>query len=94
MTARVGLAALGQLLQQWVGSQLGHAHSTGLGRWQQLAWSVHGRLSLFTRSKLAVTDPRTGMQRWLAETLVAGTAQLTRRPQRDHADHPALAPAA
>jgi hypothetical protein len=76
VTALVGLAALGQLLQQWVGSQLGHAHSTGIGRWQHRAWSVHGRLSLFTRGRLAFTDPSGGVQTWLAATLTAGTAAL------------------
>lgn len=76
LTALVGLAALGQLLQQWVGWQLGHQHSTGVGRWLHLAWSVHGRLSLFARGRLAVTDPTGALAPWLATTLAAATACL------------------
>ena len=77
VVALLGLAALAHLLQQWLGSQLGHTHSSGAGRWQHLAWTVHGRLSLFTRGRFALTDPSGHLDDWLRTTLAAGTARLT-----------------
>jgi hypothetical protein len=76
VVALVLLAALGQLVQQWLGSQLGHAHSTGSARWQHYVWTVHGRLSLFARGRLALTDPSGQLQAWLVTTLSAGSGRL------------------
>jgi hypothetical protein len=72
--ALVGLSLLGYLLQCWVGHQVGLPGTTGNAPVTQ-AWTVHGRLSVWARGRLALTDP-TG------RLATAGTASLTAGARR------------
>lgn len=80
VAALLSLAALGQLLQQWVGSQVGHAHSTGHARWLAHAWTVHGRLSVWARGRLVFETRDNQLEAWLTATLQQGTAALAAAP--------------
>lgn len=75
--AVVGLALVGQLVQQWLGGQVGQSGS-GVAQHLPERWSVHGRLSLFTRGRLALQEPDPAVQGWCREQLRQLRAQLTR----------------
>lgn len=72
----VGLWALGTLVQSWVGHQTAlvtapvHVHAL-VGQ-----WTTTGRLSVWARGRLALTDPSGLLRDWLRETLQAGAQQV------------------
>jgi hypothetical protein len=80
VAAVVGLWALGSLLQCWLGDQLS-APSTPLAvRTLQQQWTTTGRLSVWGRGRLALTDPSGGLNAWVLETLAAGAQRLRTHP--------------
>ncbi len=101
VAAVVALAAVGQCVQQAVGSQVAATdRADGLHLLQR--WSVHGRLSLFARGRLAFTDRTGDLGDWLRTTLTDLSARLAQapplpqagpRPQR-HQQEEALLPQA
>jgi hypothetical protein len=80
VAALLSLCAVGQLVQQWVGSQIGHPHSRGPVRWLAHAWTVHGRLSVFARGRLLFETRDDQLAGWLTATLQQGTALLAAAP--------------
>ena len=84
----VGFWALGLLVQSWVGDQLGQATAPAAVYQVQRSWTVHGRLSVFARGRLAFTDRSGELAVWLTATLSDGARRLA------HAATPPLVPAA
>jgi hypothetical protein len=76
--AVAGLWALGALLQIWVGHTLGHAPPPT--RAVLAAWTTTGRLSVWARGRLALTDPSGRLRPWLAVTLDDGARRLASYP--------------
>jgi hypothetical protein len=76
----VGLWALGLLLQSWLGDQLGQSEDPTV---QAIvaAWSTTGRLSVWARGRLALTDRSGRLHASLLATLAAGADRLARAPQ-------------
>ena len=72
--AVAGLWALGALLQIWVGHTLGHAPPPT--RAVLAAWTTTGRLSVWARGRLALSDPAGRLRLWLIETLRDGARRL------------------
>lgn len=77
--ALVGLALLGYLLQSWVGHQVGLAGGDGAAPVTR-AWTVHGRLSVWARGRLALTDPTGRVAAVVTASLADGVRCLTRTP--------------
>lgn len=77
--ALVGLALLAQLLQQWLGAQVGQPGS-GVAQHLPWRWSVHGRLSLFTRGRLLLQESDPAIQAWCQQQLQLLLARLTDAP--------------
>jgi hypothetical protein len=69
--ALVGLWALGTLLQSWLGDQLTAATTPAAIRATASEWTVHGRLSVWARGRLALTDPSGRLRFWIPATLHA-----------------------
>jgi len=76
-----GLWALGTLIQSWVGDQVGQPVAPTVVRATTAEWTTTGRLSVWARGRLAVTDPSGRLRLWLTQTLVAGAIRLA----TDHA---------
>ena len=75
----VGLWALGALIQSWIGYQLMHSSSPQL---QAVAgqWTTTDRLSIWTRGKLAFSEPSGLLSNWLTECLAAAAKMLADAP--------------
>lgn len=67
----VGLWALGTLLQSWLGDQLTAAGTPAAIRAVAREWTVHGRLSVWARGRLALTDANGRLGFWIPTTLRA-----------------------
>jgi hypothetical protein len=72
----VGLWALGTLLQSWVGHQAGQATAPPLVQQVRAQWTTTGRLSVWARGQLALTEPSGQLTAWLQATLTAGAARV------------------
>jgi len=72
----VGLWALGTLLQSWLGDQLTAATTPAAIRAVAGEWTVHGRLSVWARGRLALTDPSGRLRSWLLTTLRTAADRL------------------
>ncbi len=76
----VGLWAFGLLVQSWVGDQVGHP--TAPPRVQQTVaqWTTSGRLSVWARGRLALTEPTGVLAGWLMDTLRDGAQRVAAAP--------------
>ena len=74
----VGLAALGTLVQAWVGDQLTAPGTPAAVRAEVAGWTVHGRLSVWARGRLALTDVTGRLDDWVRQILAAGIRLLQR----------------
>jgi len=78
--ALAGLWALGMLLQSWVGHQVGQPGAPLLVRAVRAEWTTSGRLSLWARGRLALTEPSGRLRPWLRATLNGGARRLAAAP--------------
>ena len=78
--ALAGLWALGTLLQSWVGHQLGQPDAPLLVRAVRRQWTTSGRLSVWARGRLALTEPSGRLCPWLRATLNAGARRIAAAP--------------
>jgi hypothetical protein len=78
--AVVGLWALGALLQTWLGHRVGQPTAPPVVRAATATWTTTGRLSVWARGRLALTDPSGQLRPWLADALAAGVARIARAP--------------
>jgi hypothetical protein len=76
----VGLWALGMLLQSWVGDQVGRPTAPRLVQQTAAQWTTTGRLSVWARGRLALTEPSGVLTSWLQDTLRAGAEQVATAP--------------
>jgi hypothetical protein len=72
----LGLAALGVLVQSWVGHHLSDRDTLPTVRGEVQSWTVHGRLSVWARGRLAFTDATGRLHPWLLQTLADGVRRL------------------
>jgi hypothetical protein len=70
----VGLAALGVLLQSWIGRQA--IHATDSVATAVAGWTTSGRLSVWAHGQMALTDPSGRLVDWITLQVVAGTDAL------------------
>jgi|tagenome__1003787_1003787.scaffolds.fasta_scaffold20762355_1 hypothetical protein len=95
----VGLSALGSLLQCWLGEELGRPTVPAVMAAVRQEWTTTGRLSVWARGQLAVTEPTGRLQPWLRATLgrgadqlhAAGSAESGRPPAPSEPSAPAVA---
>jgi hypothetical protein len=76
----VGLWALGLLVQSWVGDQVGRPTAPALVQQAAAQWTTSGRLSVWARGRLALTDPHGRLGAWLADTLQTGADRVAAAP--------------
>jgi hypothetical protein len=76
----VGLWALGVLVQSWVGDQVGRPTAPPLVQQTAAQWTTTGRLSVWARGRLALTEPSGVLQAWLADTVRTGAARVAAAP--------------
>jgi hypothetical protein len=72
----VGLSALGGLVQCWVGEALGQPNVPAAVAAVRQEWTTTGRLSVWARGYLALTEPTGRLQPWLRTVLADGAARL------------------
>jgi hypothetical protein len=80
----VGLWALGLLVQSWVGDQVGQATAPVSVQQVVQGWTVHRRLSVFARGRLAFHDQSGALATWLEDTLATGAARVAAGPLAPH----------
>jgi hypothetical protein len=92
----VGLWALGALVQTWVGHRAGLADAPWPVPLIRGEWATTGRLSVWARGQLALTEPTGRLRPWLRETLADGAHRMTLGPLpvRPPGPRPARVPAA
>ena len=78
----VGLWALGALLQTWLGHQVGQPTAPAAVQAVVRQWTTTGRLSVWARGQLALTEVSGALRPWLLRTLPAGARRRTVRPVR------------
>jgi hypothetical protein len=76
----VGLWALGTLLQSFVGHQTAQPTAPGLVQAVVGQWTTTGRLSVWAKGRLALTEPSGRLQAWLGETLREGAERVAKAP--------------
>jgi hypothetical protein len=76
----VGLWALGTLLQTWVGAATTTAILPEAIAAEVASWTTTGRLSIWMRGRLALTDRRGRLAAWLGERLTAGAVLVAAAP--------------
>ena len=76
----VGLWALGALLQSWVGDQVGQPTVPPAVGAVRAEWTTTGRLSVWARGRLALTEPSGRLRAWLLATLATGAARVAAAP--------------
>ena len=74
----VGLWALGALVQSWVGHGVGQPTAPRSVQLVRCEWTTTGRLSVWARGQLALTEPSGRLRPWLRQALTAGAHQLGR----------------
>jgi hypothetical protein len=82
-----GLAALGLLVQSWLGVQARHAAAQAAVAADPVAavvagWTTSGRLSGWGHGQLALTEPSERLAAWIGTQLGAGAARLAAAPAR------------
>jgi hypothetical protein len=85
VAALVGLWALGTLIQSWAGHTVGQPDAPAPVAAVRAQWTTSGRLSVWARGQLALTDPAATLWPVL-------TAALTDGAHRIAAAHPSVAP--
>jgi hypothetical protein len=78
----VGVWALGLLVQSWVGDQVGRPTAPPLVQQTVAQWTTTGRLSVWARGRLALTDPSGRLNGWLETSLRAGADRIAAAPTR------------
>jgi hypothetical protein len=75
----VGLWALGTLVQSWVGHRAEQSKAPGI---QPVVgqWTTTGRLSVWAKGRLALTEPSGLLNAWLGETLREGAERVANAP--------------
>jgi hypothetical protein len=81
--ALVGLWALAALTQTWIGQQTTSTGAPQAVRQVVRGWTTTGRVSIWARGRLALTDPSGRLRPWLRQTLWAGAARLAAPPDVD-----------
>ena len=76
----VGLWALGALLQSWLGHHVAQPTVPSLVQAVVAEWTTTGRLSVWARGHLALTEPTGRLRDWLLQALWAGARQLAAAP--------------
>ena len=76
----VGLWALATLVQTWVGDRVGQATAPLAVQAVVREWTTTGRLSVWARGRLALTEPSGQLRGWLTPTLLAGAGQVAAAP--------------
>jgi hypothetical protein len=76
----VGLWALTTLLQSWLGDQLTAASTPPAIRAVAAEWTVHGRLSVWARGRLALTDVSGRLRFWIPATLSDAASRFAAVP--------------
>jgi len=76
----VGLWALGLLVQSWVGDQVARPTAPPCVQQTAAQWTTTGRLSVWARGRLALTDPSGRLGAWLEDTLRAGAERVAAAP--------------
>jgi len=76
----VGLWALGTLLQSWIGHQTAQPTAPGVVQAVVGQWTTSGRLSVWARGRLALTEPSGLLKDWLGETLREGATRVAKAP--------------
>ena len=72
----VGLWALGNLVQTWVGAQLSLPTTGPVPRAIQREWTTTGRLSVWARGRCALTEPSGRLRTWLELALTTGAQRV------------------
>jgi hypothetical protein len=72
----VGWWAVGTLLQSWVGDQLTAAATPAPIREVSGEWTVHGRLSVWGRGRLALTEPHGRLRGWVVACLQGAAERI------------------
>ena len=88
----VGLWALGTVVQTWVGHQAGLCAAPAPVRRLSREWTTTGRLSVWARGRLALTEPSGRWREWLGATLAAGAQAIAAAPPLPGAARPARRP--
>jgi hypothetical protein len=76
----VGLWALGALVQTWVGHRLSQPTAPLPVPLLRREWTTTGRLSVWARGQLALTEPTGRLRPWLRQTLTVGAHQISAGP--------------
>jgi hypothetical protein len=76
----IGLWALGALIQTWVGHQVGGRSAPASVQAVVRQWTTTGRLSVWARGRLALTEPSGRLRPWIADTLTLGCQRLAAAP--------------
>jgi hypothetical protein len=76
----VGLWARGTVLQTWLGSQIGAPTAPEAVRQVLAERTTTGRLSVWARGRLALTDPSGRRHAWVPATIAASAARLAPIP--------------
>jgi hypothetical protein len=76
----VGLWALGTLVQSFVGHQAAQPTAPGVVAAVVGQWTTTGRLSVWARGRLALTEPSGLLKAWLGETLREGAMRVAKAP--------------
>jgi hypothetical protein len=80
----VGPWALGSLLRSWAGDQIGQPTAPVAIRAIRCEWTTTGRLSVWARGRLALTEPSGRLRPWLLDALTAGAQQIATAPASPH----------
>ena len=86
----VGLWALGALVQTWIGAQLSQPAAGTAVHAIQREWTTTGRLSVWARGQLALTEPTGRLRAWLKHTLTNGAHHLATAAQSPRASTTAV----
>jgi hypothetical protein len=95
----LGLAALGLLVQSWLGVQARHAAAQAAVAADPVAavvagWTTSGRLSVWARGRFVLHDPSGRLTAWAAAVLTEGAARIAAaRPTGSAPGRPAAPPA-
>ena len=81
VAALVGLWALGTLIQSWAGHTLGQPDAPAPVPAVLAQWTTSGRLSVWARGQLALTDPTAALWPVLTAALTDGARRRAAAPR-------------